>query len=478
MDRHGARLPAILPLSVALVAVVLMALLLFSYFATSKRDKMSLQQTTAQWVAVQGKHEALRFMIATERFFSADPAIDRDALLLRFDILLSRLPLFYSGTEAMELVAVDGLVDDIKKAERDILALEEFVLNAQPGDKTALAAIRSTMEEASKCLREIAFNAVHIYPESFSFRFWDTVLWILYISSAFAGLGLAVLVFMIYAQNRRSEQVAEKYRMALVEADTANRSKSRLLANVSHELRTPLNAIIGFSDVLKDELFGELKNDRYREYARFINESGTHLLTLVSDLLNYAKFDSGEVAVALEPLPLGELIVDSVRMTSPEATKAGVRLVLADIPEDIMVMADQRAVRQIATNLIGNAVKYSPDSTAVEVNCVVGTDRVRIDIMDRGAGIPEQEVPRLLRPFERLNRDSFLADNEAGAGLGLALADALARKHGGSVDLVPRDGGGTRASFSLKITARKRSAGKIANDSLAEGAPSKAGTQG
>ena len=440
------------PVALVILAGVFIALLLFAYYATNKREVLSKYQTTAQWLAVQANHEASRFMIASERFFNSDDAITRDTLIVRFEILLSRLPLFYQGREADDFFTLEGLVSKIREIEDEITALEPIIFKAERGDTEALKTVRTVMDDASSRLSDVVFDAVQRLPVALRVSFWNNLLFSLYLSIAFAALGLAILVGLIFIQSRRAEQVTDQYRLALKDADAANRSKSRLLANVSHELRTPLNAIIGFSDVLKDQLFGDLGNDRYREYSAYINESGAHLLNLVNDLLNYAKHEADELPLSLEVMPLNELVIDAIRMTSTEAQQKSVKLVLTE-GTDVNVVADQRAVRQIATNLIGNAVKYSPAQSAVEIKCFEdGPDRVKIEILDRGPGIPESEVARLLRPFERLHRDSFVADDESGAGLGLALAQALAKKHGGSINLLRREEGGTIASFTLPVS--------------------------
>lgn len=464
MDNIRKKTPTLTPIVLVVVVAVFIVLLFLAFFATNKRETISQDQTTSQWAAVQANHEAQRFMIAAERFFSGDPQVDRDALIIRYEILLSRLPLFYSGREAKGLLLIDGLRPQIQSIERDIIALEPIVVEGQRGDRQALDTIRSSLDETAKRLSDLVFEAIQTLPQTHRVTYWHNFLLILYACIAVAGVGLATLVALIYVQTNQAEKVTDQYRKALLDADTANRSKSRLLANVSHELRTPLNAIIGFSDVLKDQLFGNLGNERYLEYSKYINESGAHLLNLVNDLLNYAKHEAKELTLTMEALPLNELIVDALRMTSPEAGRMGVKLVLAE-GMNVNVLADQRAVRQIITNLIGNAAKYSPQNAAVEIRCLPEKqNRVRVEVLDRGPGIPDTEVDRLLRPFERLHRDSFVANDESGAGLGLALAQALAQKHGGGIKLARREGGGTVASFTLAISIDDETADGIDNN--------------
>ncbi len=228
-------------------------------------------------------------------------------------------------------------------------------------------------------------------------------------------------------------------------AESANRTKSRFLATMSHELRTPLNAIIGFSDMLKSELFGPM-GPRYKEYSELIHESGTLLLDLINDILDMSKIEAGKFELALETFNVGEAVETSARLLKAKAEQNGLTLaVTAGAPAPIR--ADKRAVKQILINLIANAIKFTPRGGSVTVSSADAGDHVVLTVADTGVGIPEADLPRLGRPFEQATQDASLT--KAGTGLGLALVRSLAQLHGGELTIDSTVGRGTTVTVTL-----------------------------
>ncbi len=243
-------------------------------------------------------------------------------------------------------------------------------------------------------------------------------------------------------------------RAAQERAEAANRAKSTFLANMSHELRTPLNAVIGFSDIMRDEIFGPLGHERYTEYATLIYDSGQLLLDLITDILDMAKIEAGKLELNFERVDLAEAIEDCVRLLRERAKKSNVQLVFDEDQEGLSVIADRRAVKQILLNLLSNALKFTPAGGHVEVEANFTGDRVSVTVRDDGIGIPAEHLPRLGRPFEQVCNDPMLA--KGGTGLGLALVHALAGKHGGGVRIESQEGAGTAVTvdFPLKPPMR------------------------
>lgn len=228
-------------------------------------------------------------------------------------------------------------------------------------------------------------------------------------------------------------------------AESANRTKSRFLATMSHELRTPLNAIIGFSDMLKSELFGPL-GPRYKEYSELIHESGTLLLDLINDILDMSKIEAGKFELALEAFDAGDAVEASTRLLKAKAEQNGLALTVhSDGPAPIR--ADKRAIKQILINLIANAIKFTPRGGTVDVSSVDAGDHVLLTVSDTGVGIPADDLPRLGRPFEQATQDASLA--KAGTGLGLALVRSLAQLHGGDLQIESVVGRGTTVTVTL-----------------------------
>lgn len=243
-------------------------------------------------------------------------------------------------------------------------------------------------------------------------------------------------------------ELAQKYAEEKTRAEEANQTKSKFLANMSHELRTPLNAIIGFSEVMGSGMFGALGSEKYNEYCRDILTSGNYLLDVINDILDMSKIEAGRMKLDLEPLDLAETLTESLRVVSGRAENKKLTM-QADIAEAIPVVADRRAMKQIAVNLLSNAVKFTPDGGKVTVRSRVRGDSVILTIADTGIGIAPQSLAKLGRPFEQV--ESQLTKSYHGSGLGLAIAKSLTNLHGGSMKLRSKLGAGTIVCVSLPL---------------------------
>ncbi|MFN3834279.1 MAG: ATP-binding protein [Glycocaulis sp.] len=251
-------------------------------------------------------------------------------------------------------------------------------------------------------------------------------------------------------QSRKQiEELAESHRREKLRAEEANRSKSEFLANMSHELRTPLNAIIGFSEMMKTQMFGPLGHDRYVEYAGDIHNSGGHLLSLINDILDMSKVEAGKFNLQTEPVHAGEVIEQCMRLVSARAQEKNlqVRVEADGIPE---VEADPRALKQILINLMTNAVKFTPEGGRVIVRAFEAADGIVLQVADTGIGIAEEDLPRLGRPFEQI--ESQHSKSHQGSGLGLALSKSLVELHGGELRIDSILGQGTTVSFTIPAT--------------------------
>jgi PAS domain S-box-containing protein len=254
--------------------------------------------------------------------------------------------------------------------------------------------------------------------------------------------------------DRKAQEL--KMQAAYEKVEAASRAKSGFLAGMSHELRTPLNAILGFADIMRDEMYGALGDDRYREYAGLIHDSGMHLLDLISDILDMAKIEAGKTELNFAPVDLAGTIEDCARLLAERARNGGVELV-TEVPErGVPLIADGRATKQIVLNLLSNAVKFTPRGGHVWATARSEGVRVILCVRDDGVGIPQDALPRLGHAFEQVTTDSHIA--KSGTGLGLALVRALAQKHGGSMTIESVEGEGTAVTVELaqdptKLTA-------------------------
>lgn len=233
-------------------------------------------------------------------------------------------------------------------------------------------------------------------------------------------------------------------------AEAASHTKSQILANMSHELRTPLNAIIGFSDVISHGLMGPV-NERYREYASDIVGAGSHLLKLITDVLDLSKIESGHLKLHEEPVNLLNVIDACQRLVMDRAREAFVRIERAHPPDVPFILGDELRLKQIMLNLLSNAVKFTAvggdAGGTVRVEVILADAGVTISISDTGIGMKPEDIPVALAPFRQLD-DAFSRRSE-GTGLGLPLAKMLTELHGGVLEITSAPGLGTTVVVQL-----------------------------
>ena len=242
--------------------------------------------------------------------------------------------------------------------------------------------------------------------------------------------------------NRMSDELQRLYQ----ELETASRHKSDFLATMSHELRTPLNAIIGFSEVLHEQMFGEL-NERQLAYVDDVLEAGKHLLSLINDVLDLAKIEAGGMELELSEVAIPEVLRSAVSMHSERASRGGVELSLTTEPEEITISADGRRVRQIVFNLVSNAVKFTPAEGRVDVSARLDDGQVEIAVADTGPGIAPEELETIFEEFKQAT-DGKRAE---GTGLGLPLSRKLVELHGGRLWVESAAGNGSTFRFTLPV---------------------------
>lgn len=240
------------------------------------------------------------------------------------------------------------------------------------------------------------------------------------------------------------EQANMRLREATRRAEEANAAKSRFLATMSHELRTPLNAILGFSEVIKGELFGPIGNDQYKSYIEDIHKSGEHLLALINEVLDLSRIEAGKHELVEEAIDVAAIVDACCRMLEIRATNRGLKLHTAFTENMPRVWADERALRQIALNLLSNAIKFTPQGAEIVVKVGwTASGGQYLAVKDNGPGIPENEIETVLSTFGRGSQAIKNADQ--GSGLGLPIVKSLVELHGGSFVLKSKVREGTEA---------------------------------
>ena len=255
------------------------------------------------------------------------------------------------------------------------------------------------------------------------------------------------------AANRRlqsamgeAESARAEAERARAESEAANRAKSDFLAMMSHELRTPLNAIAGYAELIELGIHGPV-TDAQRDALNRIARSQAHLLTLINDVLNFARIDSGQLRYAVQDVQMNETLAGLEALVAPQVASRRQRFTYEPCDADIVCAADGDKVRQVVLNLLSNAVKYTPEGGAVTLSCDADTTTVRVHVTDTGPGIDPEQLPVIFEPFVQGHR-ALNRPNE-GVGLGLAISRDLARGMGGDVTVTTQLGVGSRFTLEL-----------------------------
>lgn len=236
-------------------------------------------------------------------------------------------------------------------------------------------------------------------------------------------------------------------RIARDEAEAANRAKTQFLANMSHELRTPLNAIIGFSELIKSQALGPVGHEKYLEYADDVHASGRHLLEIINDVLDMARMEAGMSTLQEEPMDLVEVAALAMRRITTKVRLGEVEVKTKGEPS-LMVMADPAKIDQAITNLLSNAVKFTPPGGRIAVCVRRGVDGgAVVEIEDTGIGMSASEVARVPEPFYQA--EGVLSRRHGGTGLGIPLSEAIAKLHGGRLEIDSEPDVGTSARLFL-----------------------------
>ena len=243
-------------------------------------------------------------------------------------------------------------------------------------------------------------------------------------------------------------------------AEYASRAKSDFLANMSHELRTPLNAIIGFAEILRDELVGEI-NDEQRECVNDIHISGEHLLEMINDILDLSKIEAGKMVLQLEAFSIVEAVEEVNAIITALAVRKNLELTL-DYNRNCEIEADRVKFKQIFYNLLSNAIKFTPEGGKVVTHLEISDMELRTEVIDTGIGISEADQAKLFAPFTQI--DTSKSRRYGGTGLGLALTQRLIMLHGGEIRVESHEGKGSNFTFRIPLQQVKRDTDDTGSD--------------
>ncbi len=271
----------------------------------------------------------------------------------------------------------------------------------------------------------------------------------------FASYLVLAIFYYVWRLDVIGKQVEVEREARVRQAEEASRHKSEFLANMSHELRTPLNAVLGFSEALDEGYFGEL-NEKQSEYVRDIHSSGAHLLSLVNDILDLSKVEAGRMELELTEFDLPAALNGTMALVRERAHRHGIGLTLDCRPNAFQVFADERKLKQIALNLLSNALKFTPDGGKIAVTARSNGAMAEMSVADTGAGIALEDQAAVFEEFRQVGKDSVR--KAEGTGLGLSLAKRFAELHGGSISVHSAPGQGSTFTLSLPVRTAPPSA--------------------
>ncbi len=259
---------------------------------------------------------------------------------------------------------------------------------------------------------------------------------------------LEKMQLQLETQGSQLRELAQHLVQARDESSAASKAKSDFLANMSHELRTPLNAVIGFSEIMSGEMLGPIGTPQYKQYAADIHDSGSHLLSLINDILDLSKIEAGGMELHEEEVDYADVVESSVRVIRERVVSAELTLEV-DLEDNFpMLYVDERAHKQILLNLLSNSVKFTKPGGLITLHArQVGKDGVTISVTDNGLGMEAGGIEKALAPFGQA--DSSMTRKHAGTGLGLPLVKSLVELHGGKLRIDSELGKGTSVSFTL-----------------------------
>jgi len=393
------------------------------------------EQKNVQWVDVIGQPGAMDLAIVQRE--------RDDALSLLTSIFdASEIGIFVSDQHRKVIKVNDSLERIYGWGPSDVIGKDFVSFLTQDEHKIAREEYEKTIDTGSRRSGEAK-----------TFRKDGTIANVIYTTATLKlSHGRQFQVTTLYDITDR-KQMELSLRVSKEQADSANNAKSAFLANMSHELRTPLNAIIGFSEMMLNEAFGPLGNEKYGEYLSDVLMSSRHLLDIINEVLDMSKIEAGKIELDEQKIDLNTLSANLVRIMKSRALNDETRIV-EDYDQNVpKLFADARLIRQVLINLITNSIKYSVHGGDITVRTHLNEkNEVEISIKDEGVGIPEDRLKDALEPFGQIH-DPHTSDKAyQGTGLGLPLAKAMVEMHGGVFQIQSQEGKGTIVDISFSAS--------------------------
>ncbi|MBT6035618.1 MAG: transporter substrate-binding domain-containing protein [Kordiimonadaceae bacterium] len=375
--------------------------------------------------------------------------------VIEVENMLQALKLLSSGE-------VDAFINDIPSATNyisttgltnvSVVGSTEYVMNDAMGVRSDLPLLVSAMDKALSMISEekaMEISSQWLLVKANTEQDYELIIDVIMIALFVISM-ILIWAISLRREVKRREILEDRLRLSRQEAQSANQAKSTFLANMSHEIRTPLNAIIGFSEVMSEGVFGKIRNPRYREYLRDIENSGHHLETVINDILDLSKIEAGKWKLNESDFDLKDCILASMKMIEEQAKNKNIICLLEDVKSEqlIKIFGDESAYKRIIINLLSNSVKFT--ESGGKISCKINLTQsgaLKIIVTDNGIGIPADRLKHVLSPFAQAHEIRNMS--EIGTGLGLPIVNQLSKLHGGSFILNSIENVGTTATIFI-----------------------------
>lgn len=431
---------------------LLLAILVLRDDVSQHFDRMRRTAIAALiWNTAQFEVDAARFGTAFANMHGADPAILPPDVLRRWRALQNRYAVLTAGMVHDELLDNTNAAALLPGINADMIALTQALEGpgAMPlARHAAITAITAGLQVRAHRIAVITNTAAGAKDEKARESLANLIDTISAVRIAL-GIVLAIGVLTLFWQQIRLRRLTTELVRAKFQAEEANRAKTDFLAHMSHEFRTPLNAIIGFSELMKAEIFGPVTPPRYKDYAGDIADAGNHLLGLIDKVLDVAKIEAGKLEPRPQPVDIPELLKTCADLIQQPLGARQLTLHMQLPPALPPVVADPQHLRQIMLNLLSNAVKFTSAGGEVSIGAaqITGPAKggIEIWVKDTGIGIAPADIAKALAPFGQVRSNATTA--QQGTGLGLTITKSLAELNGGHFEIHSEPGKGTRVSI-------------------------------
>lgn len=439
---------------VATVVTLSIVLATYLYVQQNEYNRFSFQNVI--WDGVQFRNEHQAFRASLLETLAGLPETGKDEVRRRYEILYSRLQLLEVGEAGAVYRNDRELLPVLQRIAQAVRNWEPMLARYEAGDSTAGQAMARSARELNPDfnLFTSGVNAIGIkrledsrerLSRLYTILIGAAVLtWLLVVGFAYALMRQLRATETAHTDMRTMTTDLEQARRQAVEA---SRTKSNFLATMSHELRTPLNAILGFTDIMRQGLFGPVGNARYDDYLDGIQKSGQHLLSLINDVLDMSRIEAGRLELSESEINVAEAVDQAVALVEVTADGKGIGLernLPAILPR---LRADERLLRQMLLNLLSNAIKFTPEGGTIEIAAAQLTDGgLAVRVRDTGMGMSDNQLRRVFEPFSQ-GGDSLRARETGGSGLGLPITRRLVELHDGQIHLASRKSAGTTATL-------------------------------